>query len=54
MFNMGKLYMTFGINNVIADNVQFSEEILKCVSRYKNHDWGEMCEDDKQLNDDVV
>lgn len=54
MFNMGKLYMTRGINDTIADSTKFSKEILKCLARYKNHDWGEMCEEDKALNDEAV
>lgn len=54
MFNMGKLYMTCGINNEIANNTQFSKEILKCLARYKNRDWGEMCEEDKEMNNEAV
>jgi hypothetical protein len=54
MFNTGKLYMTRAINNEIADSSKFSKEILKCLARYKAKDWGEMCEEDKILNDEAL
>ena len=54
MFNTGKLYMTRAINDEIADNSKFSKEILKCLARYKSKDWGEMCNEDKLLNDEAV
>lgn len=54
MFNIGKLYMTRAINDEIADSSKFSKEILKCLARYKAKDWGEMCDEDKLLNDEAV
>lgn len=46
--------MTRGINNCIADDENFSKEILKAFLRYKKCDWGEMCQEDKEMNDEAV
>ncbi len=51
---LGKLVMTRGINNCIADDGNFAKEVLKALSRYKNHDWGKLCEEDKQMNDEAI
>jgi len=51
---MGKLYMTRGVNDTIADDTQFSKDICKCLARYRTQDWGEMCAEDKAMNDDAV
>lgn len=51
---LGKLVMTRGINDCIADDKTFTKEVLKALLRYKNHDWGNMCEEDKQMNDNAI
>ena len=51
---LGKLVMTRGINDEIAINEEFSKEILRSLARYKSMDWGELCEEDKQMNDRAI
>ena len=51
---LGKIVMTREINNCIAENQIFTKEVLKSLLRYKNHDWGEMCDEDRQMNDEAV
>ena len=53
-FNIGKIFMTRGINEEMASDESFEKEILKAFSRYLKKDWGEMCEEDKQINDEAV
>ena len=54
-FDLGQLVMTIGIEKLIfeeeCDNTQ---EIAQCVIRHSNCDWGNLCEEDKQLNDMAV
>lgn len=51
---MGKTVWTRGINNTIADNAKFAKEVTKAMQRYKNHDWGDLGEEDKTLNDEAL
>lgn len=53
-FVTGKLTWTRGINNMVADDVTFAKEVLSCIRRYKMQDWGDMCDEDKQMNNDAV
>ena len=52
--NLGQLVMTRGINDEMATNTKFTQEILRSISRYKSMDWGELCEEDKQMNDRAI
>lgn len=51
---LGKLVMTQGINNEVAKNEKFAEEISVCLKRYITCDWGEMCNEDKEMNDNAL
>lgn len=53
-FKLGTQTMTMGINNSIAEDVKFAKEIVLIMSRYLNRDWGEICEEDKQMSDDAL
>lgn len=46
-----KLYFTTSLNNRMADDLEFARFILTSLQRYNVKDWGEMCEEDKTLND---
>jgi hypothetical protein len=54
MFSTGSIMMTRVINDTITENVQFAQEITSALSRYMSGDWGDMCEDDKTLNNNAV
>ena len=51
---MNKLYMTRGINDEIADNENFAKEICDIIKRFKAQDWGALCQEDKQMNEDAL
>lgn len=51
---LGKLVMTQGINNEVAKNEKFAKEISVCLKRYITCDWGEMCNEDKEMNDNAL
>ena len=46
-----KLYFTRAVNDRIADDEQFSKFVLNSIRRHNSHDWGELCQEDKDLND---
>lgn len=50
----GKLVMTREINNAVADDVTFSKEVLNSIRKHLNCDWGDLCDEDKNLNNNAI
>ena len=53
-WNIGRMVMTRGINEEMLSDENFEREVLKAISKYLKKDWGEICEEDKQMNDEAV
>lgn len=53
-FKLGQTVVTRGINDRIADDAKFAKFITESFARYVNCDWGELCEEDKAMNDSAV
>ena len=51
---MGRVYMTNGINEAMRGNDQFTQEIFSSLKRFSGKDWGELCEEDKQMNENSL
>lgn len=51
-FELGRIVYTKGIGELIKQ--VGIEELRKCVVMHSQCDWGELCEEDKQANDDAV
>lgn len=49
--DFGKLYFTKGINHAIDERITFSRFIVKSLVKYGMNDWGDICEEDKEMND---
>lgn len=52
--NLGKIFITSTINKKMLNDESFKKEVLEAFSRYLQMDWGEMCEEDKQMNDEAI
>ena len=50
-FNLGKLLMTRGVNNQIADDTKFAKFVIDSLKRHASGDWGNMCQEDKAENE---
>ncbi|PKL19581.1 MAG: hypothetical protein CVV49_00660 [Spirochaetae bacterium HGW-Spirochaetae-5] len=50
-FNPGTLLMTRAVNDRVADDSQFAKFVLRSIKRHLKCDWGELCQEDKDLND---
>lgn len=46
--------MTNGITNAALNNEPFFHEILAALNRYTMKDWGDLCEEDKAINEDAL
>lgn len=53
-FNLGKVVCTSTLHNAMMENKQFSREVMSALQRYCNKDWGELDEEDKQVNEDAL
>lgn len=53
--DLGRVVVTDGINREIKTHHDFHIFVSEClISRYLNEDWGEMCQEDKEMNDSAV
>jgi len=50
-FKLGRLLMTRGVNDRIAEDTEFSKFVLDSLRRHCRGDWGDMCPEDKQENE---
>lgn len=50
-FNSGVVYCTAGIGAAINADSSFATEILLCLERYFEKDWGELSNEDKRANE---
>lgn len=53
-FNYGQLVATSGVTEASRDNTKFTEFVWKSFQRHINGDWGELPEEDKELNDSAL
>lgn len=50
-FSMGKLVMTASVNNRVADDNKYAKFVYDSIQRHLKCDWGDLCKEDKELND---
>jgi len=51
---LGTILMTQGISAKVKKDMKFNDFVSRCVVRHKCGDWGELCEEDRQANEDAV
>lgn len=53
-FNGGQIVITNGIRNTMIMDNEFTKFINKSLERHFNGDWGDLCKEDKDLNDSAL
>ena len=53
-FYLGQVVTTSGVWMKIEHDTDFAEYVGECFGRYTQCDWGQMCDEDKELNDEAV
>ena len=53
-FNLGKVVCTATINNIMSENKQFVNEVMTALQKYCQKDWGDLCEEDKEINENAL
>lgn len=51
MFNLGQIGTTRGVWNWMISDPKFCREVGDAIQRHASGDWGDLCEEDKQMND---
>lgn len=53
-FNLGNIVVTSGIHEAMKESKRFTLEIGVDLQRYSIKDWGNLCEEDKRINDEAL
>ena len=53
-FETGRVYITISIREAVRDDPPFADFIVKCLRRHQSCDWGDVCEEDRQLNNESL
>ena len=48
---LGQTVIIRTIGNAVVEDFMFYQFVFGSLERYKNHDWGDICESDKRMND---
>ena len=54
LFETGTIVSTMGVREMMLSSPEAADAIQRCLERHKNGDWGDLCEEDKQMNDDAL
>jgi len=49
--NMGRLLMTRGVNDLVAEDEAFAKFVMSSLTRHRSGDWGNLTDEDKQENE---
>ena len=53
-FLLGRTLMTQGVATLCAEEQSFQEFVASSIARHIKGDWGDMCQEDKEANDEAV
>ncbi len=53
-FDLGTTVVTRGLADLMDEDEALAKDVCKALYRYTTCDWGDMCEEDKALNDSAV
>ena len=54
LFETGAIVNTIGIRDMMMGSVEAAETVQRCLDRHCHGDWGDLCDEDKQMNDDAL
>lgn len=53
-FELGKTFMTKGVDERMKNDLGFMQFVINSFERHCNGDWGDLCKEDKKLNDSAL
>ena len=54
LFETGPIVSTMGIREIMLSNTEAADTIQRCLERHMNGDWGDLCDEDKQMNENAL
>ena len=54
LFQLGRVVWTRAVNDLVAHSTKFAQFVHHSLSRHATGDWGDVCHDDKQANDEAL
>ena len=54
LFETGPVVMTIGVREIMMSGAQATDVIQSCLDRHCNGDWGDLCDEDKEMNDQAL
>jgi len=51
MLELGRTVVTAGVAKMMKDNKNFTDFVKASLNKHTNGDWGNVCKEDKELND---
>jgi len=49
--NMGRLLMTRGVNDLVAEDEAFAKFVMSSLTRHRRGDWGNLTDEDRKENE---
>lgn len=50
-FQLGQVVATAAVHDDMVRDNEFAELVARCLCRHANGDWGQVCDEDKTVND---
>ena len=50
-FPAGRLLLTRGVNDMVAEDIEFAKLVTNSLKRHLSGDWGDLCKEDKAENE---
>lgn len=54
LFRLGTVVTTDGIRQRIENQLGFAAFVESALTRHSSGDWGDICDDDKKMNDEAI
>lgn len=54
LFDNVQRYYTLAVSSLTAKNGKFQREVYEAIRRFKDEDWGEISEADKECNNNAI
>ena len=54
LFSFGQVCLTRAVNDLAADSTPFSQFVTRSLSRHLTGDWGDLCHEDWQANEEAL
>ena len=54
LFETGPIVSTMGIREIMLSSTEAADTIQRCLERHRNGDWGDLCDDDKAMNNESL